>query len=253
VSDNEATHNPKRPSRGGLWLTFPLLITTLLVFTAADRDADVVPCRAIDIEVDQLDGMYFVDAPSLRNAIVQRFTLLDRPMADLPYADLHQAIKGHHGVASCDIVPTLGGSLRITVQQQRPIARIWTPDSCLYLDDEGRCMPLSDRYTAPVPIVHAPDRESARSAMPLLHTMDRDPFWNRFIDQIVVEDDGNVRFHPRIGDLIVELGPGEELNDRLDDQLRHLKTFYHALLDSGDLRQYNTLDLRYEGQLVASK
>ena len=68
-----------------------------------------------------------------------------------------------------------------------------------------------------------------------------------------VEDDGNVRFHPRIGDLVVELGNAEELDDRLDDQLRHLKTFYRALLDSGDLRQYDTLDLRYDGQLVASK
>jgi hypothetical protein len=51
----------------------------------------------------------------------------------------------------------------------------------------------------------------------------------------------------------VELGRAEELDVRLDDQLRHLKTFYRALLDSGDLRQYGTLDLRYDGQLVASK
>jgi cell division protein FtsQ len=104
-----------------------------------------------------------------------------------------------------------------------------------------------------VPIVHAPNRESARDAMPLLRTMDRDAFWNGFIDQVAVEDDGNVRFHPRIGDLVVELGRAEELDVRLDDQLRHLKTFYRALLDSGDLRQYGTLDLRYDGQLVASK
>ena len=114
-------------------------------------------------------------------------------------------------------------------------------------------MSLSDRYTAQVPIVHAPNQEAAREAMPLLRTMDRDAFWNRFIDQVAVEDDGNVRFHPRIGDLVVELGAAEELDTRLDDQLRHLKTFYRALLDSGDLRQYGTLDLRYDGQLVASK
>ena len=68
-----------------------------------------------------------------------------------------------------------------------------------------------------------------------------------------VDDAGSVRFRPRIGDLVVELGSGEELDERLDDQLRHLKTFYRALLDSGDLRQYSTIDLRYDGQLVASK
>ena len=82
--------------------------------------------------------------------------------------------------------------------------------------------------------------------------MDEDPFWNQFIDQVSVEE-GNVLFHPRIGDLTVELGMGEELKERLPDQLRQLKTFYRALLDSGDLRRYNTLDLRYNGQLVARK
>ena len=249
--DNTAT--PNAPFRGAWWLTLPLLAVSLFVFTAADRDADSVPCRAINIEVDQLDGMYFVDAPSLRNTIVQQFTLLDQPMAELPHAALHQAILDHHGVASCNIVPTLGGTLEIRVQQQRPIARVWTADSCLYLDDEGRWMPLSNRYTAPVPVVHAGDRNDARSAMPLLRTMDRDPFWNQFIDQVDVDNAGSIRFRPRIGDLVVELGSGEELDERLDDQLRHLKTFYHALLDSGDLRQYSMIDLRYDGQLVASK
>ena len=253
MSKKATPTSSKSPSRSAWWLTLPLLTVTLVVFTAADGAADAVPCRAIDIEVDQLDGMYFVDAPSLRNEVIQQFALLERPMESLPYAQLHEAILDHHGVSSCEIVPTLGGSLQIRVQQQRPIARVWTPDSVLYLDDEGRWMPLSDRYTAQVPIVHAPDRESARDAMPLLRTMDRDAFWNGFIDQVAVEDDGNVRFHPRIGDLVVELGNAEELDDRLDDQLRHLKTFYRALLDSGDLRQYGTLDLRYDGQLVASK
>ena len=237
---------------GAWWITLPLLVGILMVFTAADNEAQKVPCRAIDITVDQLDGMYFVDAPSLRNAIVQQFSLLDLPMAELPYSELYQAILHHHGVASCDIVPTLGGTLQIAVQQQRPIARVWTPDSCLYLDDKGRWMPLSRRYTAPVPVVHAAHREDARCAMPLLRAMDEDPFWNQFIDQVSVEE-GNVLFHPRIGDLTVELGMGEELKERLPDQLRQLKTFYRALLDSGDLRRYNTLDLRYNGQLVARK
>ena len=248
----DAKATTKTPLIGAWWITLPLLVGILMVFTAADNEARKVPCRAIDITVDQLDGMYFVDAPSLRNAIVQQFALLDRPMAELPYSELYKAILHHHGVASCDIVPTLGGTLQIEVQQQRPIARVWTPDSCLYLDDQGRWMPLSKRYTAPVPVVHAAHREDARSAMPLLRAMDEDPFWNRFIDQVSVEE-GNVLFHPRIGDLTVELGTGEELHDRLTDQLRQLKTFYRALLDSGDLRRYNSLDLRYNGQLVARK
>ena len=68
----DAKATTKTPLLGAWWITLPLLVGILMVFTAADNEARKVPCRAIDITVDQLDGMYFVDAPSLRNAIVQQ-------------------------------------------------------------------------------------------------------------------------------------------------------------------------------------
>ena len=194
------------PSRGAWWLTLPLLAVTLVMFTAADREAEAVPCRAIDIEVDQLDGMYFVDAPSLRNEVIQQFALLERPMESLPYARLHEAILDHHGVSSCEIVPTLGGSLQIRVQQQRPIARVWTPTACSTSTTKGVGCRCPTATPPRCPSSTPTDRESARDAMPLLRTMDRDAFWNQFIDQVDVDDAGNVRFRPRIGDLVVELG-----------------------------------------------
>lgn len=236
-----------------MWWTVPMLLAAVVVFTAADQAADRTPCRALEIEVDQMDGMYFVDAPSLKTAVTDGFALLDRPLADLPYAALHDALLDQPGVADCTIEPTLGGALRISVRQQRPLARVWSADSVLYLDDEGRWFPLSPRYTADVPVVHAERAVQARAALPLLHHLDADPFWDRFVDQIDVDPDGHVSFRPRIGDLIVHLGANPGAQDRLDDQLRQLRTFYTALLDNGDLRQYRELDLRYEGQLVARK
>lgn len=251
ASDLQTDRNPRW--KGAWWTTLPLLALVLAAFTAADRQVEGTPCKAIHIEVDQLDGMYFVDAPSLRNTILEDFSLLDRPMGALPIAKLHTAILQHHGVASCTVEPTLGGALNISVRQQRPIARVWTPDSSLYLDDRGNWLPLSPRYTAPVPIVHAPTQSAALTAMPLLRRMDTDPFWDDFIDQVSVEEDGLIHFQPRLGDLTVALGQGDDLDGRLDAQLTHLKTFYRALLDSGDLRQYSAVDLRYDGQLVARK
>ena len=236
-----------------IWRTLPLLLAAGVLFTAADQEANTTPCRALDIQVDQLDGMYFVDAPSLRTAVTREFQLLDQPMAALPYNAIYASVMAQHGVAACKVEPTLGGALHISVRQQRPIARVWTPDSSLYLDDTGRWLPLSNRYAAEVPVVHAPSMSKATKAMPLLQKMDKDPFWNRFIDQVNIHNDGTLEFHPRIGDLIVQLGPTKGLEARLEDQLAHLRIFYTALIDSGNLRQYSALDLRYDGQLVARK
>lgn len=244
---------PAQPRWRWAWSTLPLLLVAGVTFTAANQLAEVTPCRALDIEVDQMNGMYFVDAPSLEATVTQQFALFGQPLSSLPYGDIHRAISRQPGVAECTVEPTLGGALKINVRQQRPTARVWTPDSVLYLDDAGRPFPLSPRYTAEVPVIHAPHFNASLAAVPLLNAMDQDPFWNRLIDQIEVDDAGLVSFRPRIADLVVHLGSGQDLDKTISTQLNRLRTFYRAQLDSGDLRQYSTLDLRYEGQLVASK
>ena len=102
-------------------------------------------------------------------------------------------------------------------------------------------------------MVHAPDLTAARLAAPLLRTMDAQPFWNGFIDQIEVDDENGVSFRPRLGDLVVELGPAEHVASNLDHRLAKLQACYTALIQRGDLRYYRRISLQYEGQLVASK
>ena len=230
-----------------------LMVPAALAFTAADRAADAVPCLALEIEVDQMEGMYFVDAPTLHNLVTERFNLLNRPMSSLPITALHQAVSEQNGVASCSVEPTLGGALKVQVTQQRPLARIWLPDTVLYLDELGGTLALSQRYTADVPVVHAPHIAAAQSTLPLLKKMDNDPFWDQLIDQIEIEDNGAVSLRPRIGDVLVELGPASQLEVELNSRLDRLLTFYSALIERGDLRQYRKISLQYDGQLVASK
>lgn len=234
-----------------IWWTLLLLLPAAFTFTAAHRSADAIPCRALEIEVDQIEGMFFVDAPSLHSMVTEQFQLMDHPMSSLPLNDIRAAILGQHGVADCQLEPTLGGSLRIVVQQQRPIARIWLPDSALYLDDRGNTLPLSNRYSAEVPVVHAPDIQAAMLAMPLLLKMDTSPYWDAFIDQIEVGTDGMLSFRPRVADLVVQLGVNPA--DALDTRLERLNTFYTELIRRGDLRQYRTISLQFDGQLVAAK
>ena len=245
---------PSRPrSRWKVWWTLLLIVPAAFVFTAADHAANAVPCRALDIEVDQMEGMYFVDAPTLHTLITSQYNLLDQAMPTLPLAELHQTITQQNGVASCEIEPTLGGALNIKVTQQRPIARVWLPDSVLYLDETGRTLALSPRYTADVPVLHAPDLTAARATMPLLKKMDREVFWDLLIDQLEVDLNGDLTIRPRIGDMVVELGQTESLGAQLDARLDRLRNFYSALITRGDLRQYRRVSLQYDGQLVASK
>jgi len=243
----------RQKSRWKVWWTLLLMLPVALAFTAADRSADAVPCLALDIEVDQMEGMFFVDAPTLHALVTERFNLIERPMSSLPLGALHRTISEQNGVASCRIEPTLGGALKVQVTQQRPLARVWMPDTVLYLDEMGGTLALSGRYTADVPVLHAPTMAAAQSTLPLLRMMDTSPFWDQLIDQIEVQESGAVSFRPRIGDVVVELGPAAQLEQDLNGRLDRLLNFYKALIQRGDLRQYRKISLQYDGQLVASK
>ena len=69
----EATSRPN--SRWKVWWTMLLMVPAALAFTAADRAADAVPCLALDIEVDQMEGMFFVDAPTLLKLVLKKYFL----------------------------------------------------------------------------------------------------------------------------------------------------------------------------------
>ena len=59
-----------------------------------------------------MEGMFFVDAPTLHALVTERFNLLERPMSSLPLGALHRTISEQNGVATCRMEPTLGGALQ---------------------------------------------------------------------------------------------------------------------------------------------
>jgi hypothetical protein len=56
-----------------------------------------------------------------------------------------------------------------------------------------------------------------------------------------------------VADVVVELGAPDSSSHRLNDQLTKLRAFYSELIQRGDLRQYRTIRLQYDGQLIAAK
>ena len=83
------------------------MLLVAFVSSPADQAAETTLRRALEIEADQMDGMYFVDAV-LKTTTTDGFALLDR-LSDLPYANSTTRLRPTGG--GCTIEPTLGGAL----------------------------------------------------------------------------------------------------------------------------------------------
>lgn len=56
-------------------------------------------------------------------------------------------------IEKSDVFVSIDGVLKAVVKQKTPIARIYDGDRSFYIDYEGNEMPLSDNFTARVPLV----------------------------------------------------------------------------------------------------
>lgn len=238
--------------------TIALISTTLLLLggTAtlvgfAQMEEQNVQCTALEVDVEEIDGMFFVDAAGVKDAIFANDSIRGSFFADLNLADISDWVRTIPAVNDVEIYPGLDRILHIHVTQRKPIARLHTTADAtdLYIDSEGKPLALSPYFTARVPIIYAQDLEQAEPGIAFIQAIRHDPFWSAFCDQIVVRTGGQFEIIPRIGNARIAFDNNIGLQAKLDK----LFTFYYEQIQRGNLNDYKRIDLSYQDQVVAQR
>lgn len=205
----------------------------------------------LEVDVQEVDGMFFVDAAGVSDQILVNDSIAGTFVADLSLQDVERWVREIPAVDDVQIYPGLDRTLHVRVSQRKPLARVHTASETedFYIDTEGKQLPLSPHYTARVPVIHAPSFEETSEAFALVEATQADPLWSAFIDQIEVTADGTLDVVPRIGAARVHLGSV----DRLDEKLNKLLVFYTEHVERGNLNVYKRIDLTYTDQVVAQR
>ena len=97
--------------------------------------------------------------------------------------DLHrleeQVLKNPY-IEKASLYIGIDGTLNALIKQRTPIARVITSDKTYYLDSKGARIPLSERYSARVPLITGIERgEDVKKVIVLLQKMTTDDFLKR--------------------------------------------------------------------------
>lgn len=157
---------------------------------------------------------------------------------------------------------TRAGELRIEITQRKPVLRIQTENGGFYVDESQYIFPLVPTFTSYVPVVsgHIPlaiDAQHRGKAaedvgnwmdkiMRLGNYMSSDPFWNAQIEQIYVEENGDIILSPRVGGHKIIFG---DLRD-IETKFNKLYTFYKHIVPAEGWDKYSTINLKYRDQIV---
>jgi cell division protein FtsQ len=206
---------------------------------------------ALDVDVEEVNGVFFVDAAAVKAAILENDSITGSFVEDVALADVAKWVHGIPAVDEVRVYPGLNRTLHVHVTQRKPLARLHisadTPDQ--YLDENGALLPLSSHYTARVPVIHAASAEAAAPGFKLVEATHEHALWSAFIDQIEVKPKGALVVIPRVGGARIHF---DSLDD-LEGKLNKLEVFYREQIARGNLNAYKTIDLAYKDQVVAQR
>jgi len=149
--------------------------------------------------------------------------------------------------------------LHVEVYEREPIARIFTTaNNSFYIDSSGKKMPLSDKMSARVPVfTNFPDKKvySPRDSLLLTDVksiatyIKNDPFWMSQVAQIDITADRNFELSPVVGNHLIKLGNGKNLEKKFN----RLMIFYKQVLAQKGFDAYSIVDIQYAGQVVGTR
>lgn len=165
---------------------------------------------------------------------------------------LQDRLNGLDKIERAEVVRLSDDCLRVRVWPMKPVARIWPSHGrSYYVNRDGKRILASAKYHIDVPQVRG-DFDSIRpetTILPLLDDLAADPDMEQMVTMIDATDSVNVMLMPAVRGHVVNLGRPENVALKLS----RLKKFYRQVMPVKGWEFYDTLSLKWRGQIVATR
>ena len=162
---------------------------------------------------------------------------------------LETALNSNPMIKKAEVYMSVNGVLSANIEQRRPIARVHANTS-YYVDDQGVYMPLSDNYSARVPLVTGDVKKNDLNTISkIAKVIDEDLFLKQHVIEIHQGQSNSINLKMRTFDFTLELG---DLNN-LKKKLSNFKAFYKKAQKDNKLDVYSHINLKFDSQVICTK
>lgn len=163
---------------------------------------------------------------------------------------LESVLDDHEMIDKAQVFSSIDGSLSAHVKQKTPIVRLLSDNTSYYIDSKGTKMPLSENFSARVPLVMGEFLdEDKENYMFLFNEINKDDFLKKNITGIKILPSGGVIMMNRNYDFKIVFGKPIHV----EQKLKNYKAFFlHAIKDTL-IEEYKEVNLMFEEQVVCKK
>lgn len=153
-------------------------------------------------------------------------------------------------IENAEVFVTVDGVLRAVVKQKAPLGRVFNERGTFYVDCEGNAMPLSDNYTARVPILTGDINAIKKGGLAIiLKIISEDTFLKKNIIGIKILTDGSLIMANRNYDFEIDFG----LVLNSEKKFKNYKAFFQMAVLDTFLAKYKKINLKFANQVVCVK
>ncbi len=157
-------------------------------------------------------------------------------------------LNDHDMIENAEVFLTLDGKLKATVSQRKPIGRV-AGNSSFYLDRNGDIMPLSEYYSARVPLMFGFDGSTVAEVYGIVSYIQNDDFLRKHITGITRLNAEAYALELRENDFQVYFGD----TTKIDLKFNNFKAFYKKATKDKKLNTYKKVNLQFGDQVVCTK
>ena len=232
-----------------------ILLLGLVIFLygfALNRNA-VKKKDSIEIVFENGENL-FISYEMVNKLLIQNLEIVkNESKENINLNNIELFLQNNEMIENAEIFLTLSGDLGAIIKQRTPVLRVTNNLETYYYDELGEKMPLSDNYSARVPITTSDlNKSNCIEIICLANKIYNDEFLRKQIigiDQITGERSNQFELKTRMGNQKIVFGDIK----RMDEKIIKLKVFYQKMMSDSIINSYKSIDLKFNGQVVCEK
>lgn len=243
-----------------------IIVSLSFVNKAREQQTFQKPHVIIDYETENR----FVDEQDILNQILTAEDTADLLLKNYNVLELEEKLSTNPSIKDVQVYKTIDGQLNIEVKQRKPIVRVFSKNDSYYIDENGKLMLWTNKYTSRLLVVsgeinepfnkryqfnygNLQDTLQAKTLLDDVYKIakyiDESDFWKAQIEQIHVNKVYDMELIPKVGNHKIVFGGVENLESKFEK----LMIFYQKGLSKTGWNEYSEINLKFKNQVVCTK
>lgn len=238
------------------WLCLAGCIGFTVYYAYTQREA--VKCQSIVVNISP-GSPRFLDEDDIARLIENSGEpVIGRYLATIPIHKLEKKLGANTTLNNVHIFRKVDangfsfkGKLVVSVDERSPVIRFKNSTEDYYLDREGIKVSVSLKYVDRILIASGSFPEAAiqKDLLSMAEYVNNDEFWQAQIEQVFIQENGQLLLLPQVGDYLIEFGTPEDFKLKF----RNLKAVYQQGFKNLGWNKYKTISVKYRNQVVCTK